>query len=71
MDNLGLVSTNDLIEELSKRQDNIVIIGDKILDDGRGELLKHVKGDPITCLGLLAVMTPEIMPDILDANEGE
>lgn len=71
MDNLSLVPTGDLIEELSKRQDNIVIIGDKVLDDGRGELLKHVKGDPITCLGLLEVIKPSMYPETLYSDEGE
>jgi len=68
---LNLVSTEDIIKELVRRTDNIVIVGEKILDSGKAELIQTIDGDPIKCLGLIEVIKPSMMPDILGTNHEE
>lgn len=68
MIDLSLVAMEDLTLELKKRLDNLVIVGEKALSEGEGELFKFISGDPIKCLGLMEVIKPDVMPDKLNTN---
>jgi len=66
MSDLNFVSTDDMIEELKKRFDTLVIVGEKVLTDGEGEMLYAVSGDPLKCLGLTLAVQPKCLPDRVD-----
>jgi len=71
MSELSLVPMDDLIEELVNRTDSIVIIGEKILNDGEAEMVHTFNGDSIKCLGLVEIIKAFILPDVLPSNEEE
>ena len=71
MDEIKLASTEELLQELTNRNDNIVVVANKLLDDGKAELTSHVHGDPLVCLGLLEAVKPNVLPTILHTNNEE
>jgi len=59
-------SDEDLIEELTKRYDDIVIVGRKVLDVGitKSERNKWWKGDMDVCAGLALAIARDISNQI-------
>lgn len=53
---LDLISTKDLVDELCKRHDGLVISGIKFTTMTNFVLTKHWAGNHFVCLGLLADM---------------
>lgn len=59
---LELISTNDLLEELVRRHDAVVLTGVKFTNDRNGEYLTFCRhgGNRHACLGLLSVASHKI-----------
>ena len=57
MNDLSLVSTDDMLKELSKRYDSLVFIGlfDRTKDNYRRDFFST--GHAVTCLGLAAIIS--------------
>ena len=64
-DGLTFCSTKELIDELYKRHDSLVIAGIKFTKvDGSFEVTRFHKGHNIVCLGLIDNMTTLINADL-------
>jgi len=68
MSELNLVATEDLLKELVRRTDNIVVVGEKVLDEGTCEVIHTINGDPLKCLGLVELIKLSIMPEAINTN---
>ena len=65
-------SDEDLVEELMKRYDDIVVVGRKVLDVGvtKSERNKWWKGDMDVCAGLALAIARDISDKIWRKEDG-
>jgi len=68
-DELSLVATPDLVVEIAKRFETLILMGQKDLTvDGASEIVHFASGNHYACLGMVAAKYNEM---ILEANEDE
>lgn len=65
---LSLVSMDDIWEELKKRNEAVVLIDMKTLDNNRESSQISYKGGQFTCIGLIEKAKAYIMKSIMDAE---
>lgn len=65
MDNLNLVSTQDLITELENRHDNIVVVGMKNLGKGNYFTINRYKGDKHYCVAMCEKIKIRLVGEII------
>ena len=68
MTDLSLVSMDDIWEELKKRNEAVVLIDMKTLDNNRESSQISYKGGQFTCIGLIKKAEAYIMKSIMDNN---
>lgn len=71
MNDLELVSTDDLLDEIMKRFDHVVFIGRKDGAEEPNVYHRRWAGDYHTCIGLSHDMQDRILSDLIEIEEDE
>lgn len=72
MSTLELIATDDLILELTRRFDSVVLVGSKVTNETKGFNRKFFRrwcGNSHECIGLLVEMQEVILDDLSESSE--
>ena len=70
-DDLSLVPTPALTEELARRFDTFILLGQRVLNNatGEGEYGDYISGNYFACLGMIAAKYEEMILDNADEDQ--
>lgn len=66
---ISLVSTDEMLDELSKRFDALVVCGIKNLTDKNDSMVRHYSGNTMCCLGAIQVLNDCVLQGLYDQCE--